>query len=235
VGVDHDCRIALAGGLSGRPGIVQIAGTGSSCFGMNASGESWRSGGWGHVMADEGSSYWFGVEALRAAVRAYDGRGPQTELLDRVRERLRLAEMNDIMRRVYVEGMAPAEIAALAPDVIAAARRLDPVACQLVQQGAREIADCVVAVAQRLGMEGGPCELALVGGLFQADDAVIPPLRERLAESLPGCRVQMADLPPVLGACLLALQSLGLALPALERLHALRGPARIGEERRDDG
>ncbi|MGH2544233.1 MAG: N-acetylglucosamine kinase, partial [Ardenticatenaceae bacterium] len=30
VEVDHDCRIALAGGLSGRPGIVLIAGTGSS-------------------------------------------------------------------------------------------------------------------------------------------------------------------------------------------------------------
>lgn len=33
IDIDHDCRIALAGGLSGRPGIVLIAGTGSSCYG----------------------------------------------------------------------------------------------------------------------------------------------------------------------------------------------------------
>ena len=45
IGVDHDCRIALAGGLSGRPGLVQIVGTGSSTFGMNVAGEGWRSGG----------------------------------------------------------------------------------------------------------------------------------------------------------------------------------------------
>jgi len=46
VGADHDCRIALAGGLTGRPGIVQIAGTGSSTFGMNAADVGWRAGGW---------------------------------------------------------------------------------------------------------------------------------------------------------------------------------------------
>jgi N-acetylglucosamine kinase-like BadF-type ATPase len=38
-GVDHDCRIALAGGLAGRPGVVLIVGTGSSCFGVNAVGD----------------------------------------------------------------------------------------------------------------------------------------------------------------------------------------------------
>src|SRR3954454_20877047 len=42
VGVNHDCRVALAGGLSGRPGIVLIIGTGSSCYGINAEGQEWR-------------------------------------------------------------------------------------------------------------------------------------------------------------------------------------------------
>ena len=80
VGVDHDCRIALAGGLSGRPGIVLIAGTGSSCYGRNAAGGDWRAGGWGSQIGDEGSGYWLGLHALQSAVRAYDGRGPATRL-----------------------------------------------------------------------------------------------------------------------------------------------------------
>jgi N-acetylglucosamine kinase-like BadF-type ATPase len=84
VGVDHDCRIALAGGLSGRPGMVQIAGTGSSTFGVNASGESWRAGGWGQLISDEGSGYWLGVQAMQTAVRAFDGRLPPTLLLRKV-------------------------------------------------------------------------------------------------------------------------------------------------------
>lgn len=222
IGVDHDCRAALAGGLSGRPGIVLIAGTGSSCFGANRAGESWRAGGWGQLIADEGSSYWLGVAALRAAVRAYDGRGPDTLLLERIRERLALADMNEIMHRLYVSGMDRAEIATLAPLVVAAARENDSVATQLVAQGTADLADCVLAVARRLGMDGEPCELALVGGLFQAHDVVVPLFRSALSKRLPTCAISACELPPVLGACLLGLEALGVALdaPAVAALSA---------------
>ena len=54
IGVDHDIRIALAGGLAGRPGIALIAGTGSSCYGRNASGTTWQAGGWGSILDDGG-------------------------------------------------------------------------------------------------------------------------------------------------------------------------------------
>ncbi|HEU5103359.1 MAG TPA: BadF/BadG/BcrA/BcrD ATPase family protein, partial [Roseiflexaceae bacterium] len=205
IGVDHDCRAALAGALSGRAGIVLIAGTGSSCFGVNWAGESWRAGGWGQLIADEGSGYWLGVEALRAAVRAYDGRGPDTLLLGRTRERLALDDMNEIMHRLYVSGMSRAEIAALAPLVVSAAREMDAVATQLIRQGVSDLADCVLAVARRLGMADAPCELALVGGLFQAHDVVMPLFRAALRERLPACEISACELPPVLGACLLGL------------------------------
>ena len=45
--VDHDLRIALAAGLAGAPGIVVIAGTGSSCYGRSPAGETWMASGWG--------------------------------------------------------------------------------------------------------------------------------------------------------------------------------------------
>ena len=54
--VTHDAVTALMGATEGRPGIIVIAGTGSICFGMNARGETARSGGWGYVFGDEGSS-----------------------------------------------------------------------------------------------------------------------------------------------------------------------------------
>jgi N-acetylglucosamine kinase-like BadF-type ATPase len=207
VGVDHDCRIALAGGLSGRPGIVQIAGTGSSCFGMNAAGESWRAGGWGHLIADEGSSYWLGVQAMRAVVCAYDGRLTQATLLtQKMCRHLGLGHMNEIMHRIYVPGLARAEVAALAPLVIQAAQAGDEVALALLRQGAQELAECILAVANQLGLAAGPCELALVGGLCQAGGIFLDPLRQAVLARLPHCRPTLAELSPVLGACLLGLQ-----------------------------
>lgn len=212
IGVDHDCRIALAGGLSGRPGMVQIAGTGSSTFGINAAGESWRAGGWGQLIADEGSGYWLGVQALQAAVRAYDGRLPHTLLLDLVKEHLDITDMNDIMHRLYSDGIARSEIAALSPLVIATAQAGDHTACNLLQQGASLLADCVVAVANKLGFANGPSELALVGGMFKAGVVFERPFQEAVIAQLPHCQLVPAELPPVLGAAVLALQSSGITI-----------------------
>jgi N-acetylglucosamine kinase-like BadF-type ATPase len=214
IGVDHDCRIALAGGLTGRPGIVQIAGTGSSTFGMNAAGAAWRSGGWGHLLADEGSGYWLGMQAMIAAVRSYDGRIPHTLLEDRVLAELGLADMNEIMHRLYVGHLSRSEIARLGPLVLDAAAAGDPHARTLVRQGCDDMADCVLAVARRLGMDDGPSELALVGGIFRAGDLVLTPFADAVHARLPHCRVTPAELPPVLGAGVLALAMLGIAVDA---------------------
>lgn len=224
VGVDHDIRIALAGGLSGRPGIVLIAGTGSSCYGRNAAGESWRSGGWGPLVADEGSAYWLGVEAIKAAVRAFDGRAPSTILLPRVQTALALPTMDDLLHRLYVTGMSRKEIASLAPLVIEAASQGDSTAVALIRRGCGELADCVLAVAQKLGLAERRCELALTGGTFRAGEMVIAPLREAVTDRMPLCIVGLAECPPVIGACLLALELVGVRLEA-ERMASLRGRA----------
>lgn len=212
VDVDHDCRIALAGGLTGRPGIVQIAGTGSSTFGMNAAGEAWRSGGWGHLLADEGSGYWLGVQAMVAAVRSYDGRLPHTSLQERVLEQLGLADMDEIMHRLYVTGLTRSEIARLGPLVVEAAAGGDAHARALIRQGCDDMAECVLAVARRLGMDAGASELALVGGLFQAGEIVLDPFVHAIQTRLPACRVTPAELSPVLGAGVLALAMLGITI-----------------------
>jgi len=58
-----DVEIALVG-AHGRPeGVLLLSGTGSVAYGINASGESFQSGGWGYLLGDEGSGYWIGMEA----------------------------------------------------------------------------------------------------------------------------------------------------------------------------
>jgi N-acetylglucosamine kinase-like BadF-type ATPase len=207
-GVDHDCRIALAGGLSGRPGIVLIAGTGSSCFGINQQGTSWRSGGWGHLLADEGSSYWLGVQAMRAATASFDGRLGATRLVDAVMRQLGITDMQDLMHRVYVPGLSKHQIAALAPLVIDVVREGDTVGLSLLREGVDELAQCVNAVAHRLDLVMMPYELTLVGGLFRAGDLLMDLLEEAIMAQTPTCRITPPEMPPVLGAALLGLEKL---------------------------
>lgn len=75
---------ALAGALGQPVGTVLIAGTGSICYARTADGREARSGGWGHLIDDEGSAYALGRDILRAVVRAADGRAPATALTELV-------------------------------------------------------------------------------------------------------------------------------------------------------
>lgn len=215
IDIDHDCRIALAGGLSGRPGIVLIAGTGSSCYGQNASGESWIAGGWGHLISDEGSSYWLGIQAMRCAAASSDGR-LNSSLQELVQDHFQLIDMRDLMHRLYVIGMSRSEVASLAPLVIHAAHQRDDVALDLLRQGACDLAQMVGTVADKLHFSGGNCELALVGGLFNAGDVIIFPLRIAIKNRLPDCQIVFAELPPASGAALLALKNLGISLSSTQ-------------------
>ena len=64
VTVIHDTRLILAAGGTDT-GIAIISGTGSAAWGINAAGQTGRAGGWGYLLGDEGSGYWFGREAVR--------------------------------------------------------------------------------------------------------------------------------------------------------------------------
>jgi N-acetylmuramic acid 6-phosphate etherase len=159
VAVTSDAVIAHAGALDGQPGVVLIAGTGVVALAIDADG-AWRTAdGWGSWLGDEGGGAWIGAAGLRAALRAHDGRGPSTALLDAARARFGPpntwpAQLTDA-----------AAVASFAPDVLAACR--DAVALAIVD----EAADALVATTRAVG--GGP--VAMVGGLagFEA-------LRERL-------------------------------------------------------
>ena len=206
IGVDHDCRIALAGGLSGRPGIVQICGTGSSTYGVNAAGEGWRTGGWGRTISDEGSSYWMAVQAMKAAVRAYDGRDGETALLTMVLDFWRIGDVNDIYRPLYVDEVSKTEVAQMAPLVIEVASAGDDTALAIIERGAELTAECVEAAARVLGMWGRPVEVALVGGIFSAGEITLEPFRQAVYRRVPDSSLVHAEQSPVVGAAILARQ-----------------------------
>ncbi|TWU28444.1 N-acetylglucosamine kinase [Bythopirellula polymerisocia] len=211
IGVDHDLRVALMGGLAGEAGIVLIAGTGSSCYGRDDQGNSWQAGGWGPILDDPGSSYWLGRQAMVAAIRDYDGRGESTCLRSRILVKLGLSAMHHILRRVELEGMTRTEIAALARLVTQSAAEGDSVACGILKRGAVELAAMVAAVVASLenlqSMQRIP--VVVTGGLTNSGDVFLGPLTEALHCQMPQAKLTESLLPPVLGAALLAIELAG--------------------------
>jgi len=205
VRVVNDATIALVAGAPERYGIVVLSGTGSIAYGVDRAGRSARSGGLGAILADEGSSYWLGHGALVAAVRAADGRGPATGLSDSVLADLGAASVSDLVPLVYpAPGMPRHRIAALAPLVERAAARGDAVACDLLDQAARELALAGRAVAERLRLEA-PFPVVLAGGTFRACPDLVPRVSKGLG--LAGAQIRCLEAEPAWGAVALALDA----------------------------
>jgi len=217
----NDALNALAVGLEGRPGILLICGTGSVCFGCNAAGETWRAGGWGHLIDDAGSAYALAKAALLAATRAADGRGPSTLLGDMARQHLGLGDMRELYRRVHDGGGNRGEMAALAPLVVAAAEEAnDAEALSILRTGAGLLAEMVSTVSRRLGL-GAP-ELYLTGGLIEQATRYRQLFLDALALSIPNYSLAAGGFPPVLGAALLAARHAAGKRPGADFLCQLR-------------
>lgn len=206
--VVNDAVIALVAGAPERVGIVILAGSGSIAYGVDREGRTARAGGYGPFLADEGSASWLGREALRAAVRASDGRGQRTLLSSLVLESLGARGVSDLLPLIYEKRLAQDEIASLAALVQRAAEEGDAVAARLLDQAADELATAARAVALQLGLSvaASPYPLVLAGGLFRA----CPSLAGRLARSLdlPGADLRLLELEPARGAVTLALELL---------------------------
>jgi N-acetylglucosamine kinase-like BadF-type ATPase len=208
VGVDaqrlvvNDALIALEAAFPGAPGLVIVSGTGSIAYGRDGSGRAARAGGWGYGLGDEGSGYWLGRLALRAVVRAADGRGTQTSLTAHVLAHYDVARAQDLVHEIYT-GMKPSAIAALAPLVQAAADEGDAVALHVIDAGARELGLAGSSVARRLGLDAGPVSLA--GGVFRAVPRLCDGVTAILSRDLPSAPVERLSIEPALGAVRLAL------------------------------
>ncbi|HEY7287516.1 MAG TPA: BadF/BadG/BcrA/BcrD ATPase family protein [Vicinamibacterales bacterium] len=203
--VVNDALIALVSAAGDAPGVVIIAGTGSIVYGRNASGESARAGGWGHMIGDEGSGYWIGREALSAVMRASDGRGPQTDLTAALLQELEIADISRLPRIVYDRGQPRMAVAALGPLVQRVSDAGDPVAARILERAAEELVLAARSVTSRLEMRGEAFGYHLAGSVFRLVPWLVAELSRRLAEVAPRSSVSTLDAEPAMGAVRLAL------------------------------
>ena len=196
-----DGAVALAAAFGGGPGILVNAGTGSIAYARTASGELQRAGGYGWQLGDEGGGYWLGRRALALAARAHDGRGEGSTLLARLLAALGLQHFDDLVR--WTATATPAQVAALAPHVLNAAREGEAVARQVVEDAAAELVDLVAALVRHFP-GSAPVAVALAGGLLLPQSPLTAALRVRLAASLKRARLVPDRIDAAVGALKLA-------------------------------
>jgi N-acetylglucosamine kinase len=204
-----DSAIALTGGVGRSTGIVVIAGTGSMVFGQNSRGITKRAGGWGYLLGDEGGGYNIAIRGLQAALRAYDGRGMPTILVEEFQKELELRHLEDLVKLVYRSGWKVKEIAALTPVVDRAAVKGDAVANTIIDEAVEELVLGTRVVSSALFSSQEEFEIVTMGGIWHGQSHFRRRFETRMEAIAPPAKVIWPRHQPALGAAILALATLG--------------------------
>lgn len=179
--------------------VLVLSGTGSCCFGRDASGNTSKIGGWGHLLGDKGSGFDIGMRALKACVYYYDRDGAWPSLGGKLLKFLGLERPEDLPR--WVPGAGKDRIASLAALVLEEAGRKDRIAVDILAGAASSLGKDALSCAGRLA---GPQEFLLAGGLLTQRRILAGAIQKRIQEGLPDARCRILRRETAWGAVLLA-------------------------------
>jgi glucosamine kinase len=210
--VTADGDIALEAAVGVGPGVVIIAGTGSSVLGRNAVGETARAGGFGRSIGDEGSAYEMGRRAVASMARARDQVVPGTPLGEMIPAAFdglgweQLAERiannpDDVFPRIF-------------PVVVKAAQAHDATAQEILFDAALSLSSMALAVIRRLGMQETEFLVAKSGGVHGVTAILDGLLDSLVLSAAPRAQILRLETQPAVGAARLAARLAGDELPA---------------------
>ncbi|MFS0674128.1 N-acetylglucosamine kinase [Ornithinibacillus sp. 179-J 7C1 HS] len=191
---------ALYSGTFGKPGIVQICGTGSITYGMNDQKKQDRVGGWGYLLGDEGSGYDVGQKGIAAALRFVDGRGPNTVILDLLYEYFQVEEGRALIDNIYHSHNPRLEISKVSRIVFKAVDLHDQVALEIINDVSKEISLSIYTLYQKLFRYDEQVEVILCGGLFSNQEILPGLIQENIKGYTNKLSFTLPELPPVAGS-----------------------------------
>ncbi len=218
--VVNDTEIALVGGVGGERGVVVVAGTGSAAFGCDGEGHKAHSGGWGWILGDEGSAFHIGQQGLQAVIRALEGRGEDTHLIDELIKNWRLTNRDELISALRARTWSRNDVANMAEWVAMTANIGDKISQKIMKHAGEELGLLATSVIKKLQISGEFC-IVLTGGVFQAGEIVCEPLKRKVHSIAPFAKVMPPLYPPVLGAVFMAWRMLGIPLNPERMVNAM--------------
>ncbi|MBQ6019768.1 MAG: hypothetical protein IJL26_06260 [Clostridia bacterium] len=203
IGMHTDVYIALeAMGVDG-PAAAVICGTGSMAAGRLPDGSILHTGGWGHILGDEGSGYALSLDAVRAAIRGAENSGPETLLTEEVLSFFGLADLDGLIGLFYDPPLPRDKIAAFAPSFFDCVTGGDAVAIRIMRAHAESLAATTNALLRKLH-PGTP--VGLWGGIFEHYSFFREAFAYFVRTEFEDVSIGLLRNPPVYGAVLAAMK-----------------------------
>lgn len=215
----NDTFAVLRAGTERGWGVGIVCGYGTNCSARSPEGGEYRLPALGQLSGDWGGGTDVGAAGLWYAVRAEDGRGAPTSLVEAVPAHFAMRRPYDVMASIHAGRLEEDLVSELAPVVFAAAADGDAVARSIVDRQADEVATMASAAIRALGMQELDVDVVLGGGIFRNRfEAFFDRIRTGIAATAARAGIVVLRAPPVVGATLLALDHVGAPAEAFARV-----------------
>jgi N-acetylglucosamine kinase-like BadF-type ATPase len=206
VHVANDTFALLRAGIDEPRGVAVVCGAGINCCGLLPDGRTARFPAVGKISGDWGGGQQLAEEAIWAAARADDGRGPATALRTALPEHYGVHSMTELIEAMHLGGIPVVRRLEAVPILFQVATAGDEVATAIVHRQAEEIVMMATVALRRLDLLDVPTPVILGGGVLTANHPLL--LRQittQLAAAAPHAIPRIVEVPPVVGAILLGL------------------------------
>jgi N-acetylglucosamine kinase-like BadF-type ATPase len=216
--VDNDLFALLRSGTSEPDAVAVVCGTGINALGRRSDGTVARFAALGTISGDWGGGTGLGEAAIWHAARDADRRGPSTSLTAAVPGAFGLSSVAEVTEGLHLGKLVYGDLALLAPVVFEHADRGDTIAGQLVERQGIEIAIMAISCLERLDLLGREVPVVLGGGILaKRHERLWAALESELHARAPMAVITHVTTSPIVGAALLALESVGAEPAAVER------------------
>ena len=205
--LESDACMTLEGMTGGDRGMIVICGTGSMAL-LDDGNRQTVAGGWGYLLGDSGSGYSIAMAGLRAAIRHWEGTGPETGLGERALAHFALNAPRDLIALIYDPACGPDTVARFAGEVFSLAASGDGEANRVL---ADEMQGIAWQAASLLGDAPGVEKVGLYGGIFHHQPLARRLFADALYKRLPGRNIRIVEpeYPPEIGAVIRGFKRLG--------------------------
>lgn len=188
--VVNDCEVFLY--QNRLPALVLVSGTGSVCFGRDETGITHRTGGWNHIVSDEGSGFDMGLKVLKTVGSELSGRSKSPVLTPLFLKTTGLDSLGKIDDYINDNLMEKSQIARFSLLAYQAAASGDVTAIGIHQECADALWGLIRDTAAKMNREGA--DLWLWGSLLVKNHILREMVKGKVHVKLPGMRM---DIPQI--------------------------------------
>jgi len=189
--VINDCEVFLY--LTESPALVIISGTGSVCFGRDKNKRIHRTGGFNHIVSDEGSGFDLGLKVLRAVGNELSGRGKSPVLTPLFINSTGIDTLEKIDDYINANLMEKSQIARFSLLAYQAAALGDESAIGIHRECADALWGLIRDTAAKMNTDG--FDLWYWGSLLVKNDILREMVEEKVNTGLPGVKTSIPRIP----------------------------------------